>query len=40
MKTKFLLQWGSNSHLPLDLFTETVEAELSQGKDQRRVFIK
>lgn len=37
MKTEFLLQRGSNSFLPLDLFTETVEAELSQVKDQRKV---
>lgn len=40
MKTEFLLQRGSNSFLPLDLFTETVKAELSQVKDQRKVFIK
>lgn len=40
MKTEFLLQRGSNCFLPLDLFTETVEAELSQVKDQRKVFIK
>lgn len=40
MKTEFLQQRGPYSFLPLDLFTETAEAELSQVNHQRKVFVK
>lgn len=39
MKTEFLLQRGSNSFLSLDLFTETVETELSQVNDQKKYLL-